>query len=459
MKLWQKISLLCSLILAFVVIGCTAIQLQQTRDTLYAVNYNRAHSKLLSLKTSFAEMVDYYGEETDSLAAEKALLHYCFSRFADSGTVLVADGKTIWSGSSIDPEIYCDWSDSSSSVTCWTEIDSRPMLIEGYSLELPRLDLLRCRIYVVEDFTPVEDVVREMVVKFLVIGLMGMILGLALVILLVRRSMKPLEKLQTAAAHIAQGSYSQRAEITTKDEIGNLAVNFNRMADSVEEKIMELTETAERQRLFIGAVTHEFKTPLTGILLNADNLQNTYMTEDEQMDALAAIETQGKWLERLVQQMLKLLTINREIKIEPFPVSVLLDRVTDSTRDILARREVKLDTQYSDSAIYGDIDLLQSALVNLIDNASKASQPGQTVSISAASDTIEVIDRGCGIPADAVTHITEAFYMADRSRSKKQGGVGLGLALVQEIVNAHGAVLQIESTQNAGTTMRILFER
>ncbi len=120
---------------------------------------------------------------------------------------------------------------------------------------------------------------------------------------------------------------------------------------------------------------------------------------------------------------------------------------------------MKLDTQYSDFTIHGDIDLLQSALVNLIDNASKASQPGQTVSISAASDTIEVIDRGCGIPADAVTHITEAFYMADRSRSKKQGGVGLGLALVQEIVNAHGAVLQIESTQNAGTTMRILFER
>ena len=96
-----------------------------------------------------------------------------------------------------------------------------------------------------------------------------------------------------------------------------------------------------------------------------------------------------------------------------------------------------------------------SALVNLTENACKASSPGQTVILRAYDSTLEVVDNGIGIPQEALGRITEPFYTVDKSRSKKHGGVGLGLALVQEIVRAHGAALEIDSTPGQGTTVRI----
>jgi len=98
-------------------------------------------------------------------------------------------------------------------------------------------------------------------------------------------------------------------------------------------------------------------------------------------------------------------------------------------------------------------------LINLVDNASKASAPGQTVLIRAYDDVIEVSDQGMGIPQCELTRITEPFYVVDKSRSKKLGGSGLGLALVKEIVNAHGAALEIESSVGVGTTIRVRFKR
>ena len=94
-----------------------------------------------------------------------------------------------------------------------------------------------------------------------------------------------------------------------------------------------------------------------------------------------------------------------------------------------------------------------------MDNASKASTPGQAVAMRAYGDVIEVSDHGMGIPQSELERITEPFYVVDKSRSKKQGGSGLGLALVKEIVSAHGAMLEIESNVGVGTTIRVRFKR
>ena len=95
--------------------------------------------------------------------------------------------------------------------------------------------------------------------------------------------------------------------------------------------------------------------------------------------------------------------------------------------------------------------------MNMVDNAAKASKPGGTVYITAHGRFLEVADQGIGIPPEALPHVTEAFYMADPSRSKAQGGVGLGLSLVREILDAHGAAMEIESVPGGGTTVRIKF--
>lgn len=104
-----------------------------------------------------------------------------------------------------------------------------------------------------------------------------------------------------------------------------------------------------------------------------------------------------------------------------------------------------------------DEDLLCSALLNLIENSAKASAPGQTIRLRAQGNRLEVSDNGRGIPQKDLDRITEPFYMGDPSRSKGNGGFGLGLALVKEIAGVHKAVLDIQSTPGEGTTVRLVF--
>lgn len=454
MKLWKKITLVCGMILALTVAACTYIQLNETRNALFDTTYERLHQKVRSLSMNFEQMVSYYDSGEDTPATRRAMLHYCFTRLADSNCVLIVDGETVWSQMELAPEEIAPIPESYGQKS----YGDSEKLIEGVKLMPDIQGSPVCLIYVVEDITVLDKMIGQMVPYFLRIGLEAMAVGLLLIIFFVRHTMKPLQKLQSAASEIAEGSYDRRAEVSTKDEVGALAVSFNHMAENVEAHVRELTEAAERQRLFTGAVTHEFKTPLTGILLNTDSLLNTYMTEEEQQEALGAIQSQGQWLERLVQKLLKLLTLKQEITLEPVSARELLESVRESTAEVLKQRGVKLDIQCGSETYQGDGDLLRSALVNLVDNASKASKPGQTVWITASDHRLEVADQGAGIPTEALKHITEPFYMADRSRSKHQGGVGLGLALVKEIVSAHGGSLEVESTPGIGTIVRIKFK-
>lgn len=459
MKLWKKISLLCSLVLVLVMGVCTAILTTQARDRILNLTYQNAEQKQQALVRSFSNMLLYYHEEQDSAAATHSLIKYCFTQYADSEAVLMLSGETVYSALSIDPDEYLTPEEGGTPQRCTGTIDGRKLLIVGSSERLPQSPGgTGCMIYIVQDITPVYEQIRMLALQFSAIGAVCVGLGLLLIALLVRRSLRPLQELQNAAAHIAAGSYAERVTVSSADEVGALAQDFNAMAGSVEQRIAELTETAERQRLFIGGVTHEFKTPLTALLLNADSLQNTYLDEEERSAAIAQIEHQTRWLERLVQKLLKLITLEQAPELRASSVPELLEHVRESTAGALAQRGVSLQTECCAENLDMDEDLMQSVLVNLVDNAGKASQSGQTVSLTVDTSGFTVRDHGCGIPSEEIERITEPFYMVDRSRSKKQGGVGLGLALVKEIVRAHGGRLEIESTVGDGTTVRVLMK-
>lgn len=252
-----------------------------------------------------------------------------------------------------------------------------------------------------------------------------------------------------------------RVDVHTQDEIGALAGDFNLMAEAVETRIAELMETAERQRLFIGGVTHEFKTPLTALLLHTRMLRRANMTEEEKDDSLAHIESQCEWLERLVQTLLKLITLERDIERRPYEVDTLLDKVRQNTQKSLADRGVTLIIQSDDGTLNCNADLIQSLLINLVDNAAKAydtDAPDKRVLLTFSNNTIQVKDFGRGIPKEAMERIFEPFYMVDKSRSKKAGGSGLGLALVKRIADAHDAELTVKSGVGKGTTVRVRFQ-
>ena len=454
MKLWQKVSLICSAVLTSIVLLMGGLLLREAEQSILELTYQQSSDKQRNLSASFSEMSNYYLEETDSAPVEYSLVKYCFSRFADSTCVLMKGSETLYSNVAVDMSRYAI--EGYDAEQFEEEIGGRHILITGSNVNVRN----ECyAVYVVEDITGVYESIIRMVWRFALIGGVGILLGFVLIGLLVRRSMQPLAVLKTAAGRIAAGGYGERATVLSKDEVGALANDFNRMAESVENHIGDLTETAERQRLFIGGVTHEFKTPLTTVILNADTLQNACMDEEERQTALSYIERQCKWLERMTQKLLKLITLKQDIELKPSSVPQLFERVEESMAETLRQRDTRLISECKLNTLSMDADLMQSVLINLVDNASKASAPGQAVTMRAYDDVIEVSDNGIGIPESELARITEPFYVVDKSRSKKLGGSGLGLALVKEIVNAHGAALEIESSVGVGTTIRVRFKR
>ena len=459
MKLWQKTSLICIAVLLFIVSACSAVLLIHSKNSILELTYSHAESKQRSLASSFSEMAVYYLADGDSMAVETSLVNYCFSRFADASSVLMRGEETLCSGVSVDPRALLPLSEIEYGAQLTErEIEGRNVLIVG-SLVMVRSTSYA--VYVVEDISTTYNSIATMAWTFAAVSLAGILLGAGSIALLMRRSTRPLTALAETARQIAGGDYSMRADVHTGDEIGALAGDFNLMAEAVEARIAELMENAERQRLFIGGVTHEFKTPLTALLLHTRMLRRANMTEEEKDDSLAHIESQCEWLERLVQTLLKLITLERDIERRPCEVDALFDTVRQNTQKSLADRGVTLITHSGGGTLNCNADLIQSLLINLVDNAAKAydaDAADKRVLLTFSNNTIQVKDFGRGIPKEAMERIFEPFYMVDKSRSKKAGGSGLGLALVKRIADAHDAELTVKSGVGKGTTVRVRFQ-
>ena len=174
------------------------------------------------------------------------------------------------------------------------------------------------------------------------------------------------------------------------------------------------------------------------------------MPPDAAQNALVRIYDQCKWLEQLSGKLMTLVLLQGEISLREESVAELLEAVKESTADKLEKQNMKLCLNCEMDTLPMDFDLMRSALVNLVENARKASRDGQTIYLCAKNNTIEVRDFGQGIPPKELPRITE-------SRSKKQGGAGLGLAIVQRIASAHGAALTAESVPGEFTAIKIVF--
>ena len=449
----RKITIVCALTLVVVVTVCCTLLLIQSKNSILTLTTEQIKEKQENVQASFVQMARYYLDGDESETVKYSLLEYCFSQFADETAVLIVNDELLYSGVSISPEALLPVANANPAVFAG-EVSGRNILIAGNAADVKGM---QCLIYIVEDISVVYNEINAMGWNFIAICSAGILAGILLIVFLVKKSVKPLIRMGKTTRQIASGKYGERVHVDSADEVGQLANDFNTMAAAIQKQIEELTETAQRQRLFIGGVTHEFKTPLTGMMLHADTLRNTYMSEEEQDRSLAHIERQCRWLERLVQKLLKLVTLKEKVQLHIECVNTLFEKVKASTVQVLAKRKTPLSIECGEETFLMDMDLMQSLLVNLVDNASKASQPGQTILLRADKKSIEVKDEGCGMDQKELKHVLEPFYMADRSRNKKYDGCGLGLALVNEIAKAHGAKIQFFSELGKGTTVRIVF--
>lgn len=294
--------------------------------------------------------------------------------------------------------------------------------------------------------------------RFLLLEAAVLAAGAAVTAVFARRMTRPLRTLTTASAEIADGDYARRTGLHTGDEIETLSSSFDKMADAVQEKITALQADVRQREDFMGAFAHELKTPMTSIIGYADMLRTIQASPAEQYEAAGAIYHEGRRLEALSGKLLALLGLGEEtITLQPTVLAALWPRLQ------AACPGVPLQLPACDAAVQADADLLLDLLCNLVGNAVKASEPGQPVEVWAAEGgdtvTLTVADHGCGIPQSEISRVTEPFYMVDKSRARKQGGSGLGLALCKRIAEVHGSDLHIESTPGEGTRVSVILRK
>jgi len=298
---------------------------------------------------------------------------------------------------------------------------------------------------------------RESFKIFLVAAAAALAITFCLVGAFAYRLVKPLRQMSAAARSFGAGNFSVRVPVTSADELGQLAVSFNNMANSL--SISEGT-----RRSFIANVSHELKTPMTTIAGFIDGILDGTIPREEQDKYLAIVSSEVKRLSRLVKSMLDLSRIdNGELKLHPANFDITGTIVTTLLTFEQSVDEKQIEVRGLENAraqtVYGDQDLLHQVVYNLIENAVKFTNPGGYISVQVTDGidrtTVVIENSGQGIAPEELPRIFERFYKTDKSRSKDKNGMGLGLYIVRTILKLHGGDIAVSSV--AGQNCRFEF--
>lgn len=261
---------------------------------------------------------------------------------------------------------------------------------------------------------------------------------------------RPIRRLTEAASLLSQDAENTLPLPTSRrDEIGALARAFFHMQEAISarEKRLE-AESASRQAL-LDALSHEMRTPLTSLLGNARLLQRP-LEEEVRNEIVQSMVRETLRLSDMDQQLMRLTALrHEEIENELVCVDDLLSETAERLRQQAA--DIHLEVIRSGSFLSGDRALLSLLADNLALNALHASSPGMTVRLQSLPNGFLVSDEGIGMTEDALQHMFEPFWKADKARTRKHGGAGLGLSLCRRIAQLHHGTLDFSSAPGKGT--------
>lgn len=300
-----------------------------------------------------------------------------------------------------------------------------------------------------------QKLVRQERWIFLVVMALSCLIMLVVTWLLTR----PIQTLKEAAASFSAGDYTSRAVVRSGDEFQDLANGYNAMAETIEQKIADLEAAARQREDFVANFAHELKTPMTSIIGYADTIYQKELTTEELHAAAGYIVSEGMRLEALSFKLLELIGLERqEFLLEETELSPFFADIQETILPLARKRGVAFSMDCAQGWAWLELDLFKTLLLNLLDNALKSGGNQVTLAGRCTEEgyEISVADNGRGIPVQEISRITEAFYMVDKSRSRKEHGAGLGLALCDRIAKLHGTRLCYESQPGQGTTVTLL---
>ncbi len=272
-------------------------------------------------------------------------------------------------------------------------------------------------------------------------------------IILAGRFTGKIEVLTSAAAEIAEGNLNLQIPVTSRDEVGRLAEQFNVMAK-------RLNLITGNLKDFAANVSHELRTPLTSLSILVKTMQEYPMDPEQQQEFLKDMDRELDRLIHLVQDLLELTRAEhfRDSPKEIFCLVELIEEIINQITPRFDRQDLRLiarDFPPSPVQVYGSPLQMRLVIHNLLDNALKYTSPGGWVGISITQEgkeaVVKIEDTGSGIPAEDLPHIFERFYRVDRARSRTKGGTGLGLAIAKEVVEAHGGKILLETAPGQGS--------
>jgi signal transduction histidine kinase len=455
MKLFHKI-FLCFIIIygiTFLVVGYLLINFaygnaieQEKKIAFQEFQYNR-----YILQSILYSNPDFFSEEETEV-----------TDISSSFTVPVAvygiDGTYIFSNMAVQPyELDFDEMDDDKLSFRIYEKDGR-----NYIFICDYVSQSENRVYLITqtDISEVIDTQKNMITYFQKIYIVILCISFPVIFLLTNAVTAPIKKVGKAARRIAGGEYSEKINKKGNDEISELASDFNLMAEQVEEKITELSDVARQKEDFAANFAHELKTPLTSVIGYADMLYQRDLPRKEVKSAAEYIRNEGMRLEALSLKLMDLFVLDKQhFALEEMAVKDIFEDLRLGIDPICQKFEVQFHVKIGNGIIKADYDLFKTMILNLADNSIKADCKDIWIFGKEEKGVYWVCfkDNGKGIPLEEVGRITEAFYMVDKSRSRKQHGAGLGMALVSKIVEIHKATMKIESDEKTGTEIHIAF--
>lgn len=284
--------------------------------------------------------------------------------------------------------------------------------------------------------------------------------GLAASYFLARSITVPLRKVSKAAEEIARGNYEQKVKVETKDEVGNLALLFNKMSEAL------ATNTNLRKQL-LANVAHELRTPLAIIQGHLEGMVDGVIAPSKEQ--LQSLHEEAVKLNRLIAELRDLsLAEVRQLALEKQPVDInqLLLHSVSMLKPAAESRGIQIRCELTEDLpmIMADAHRLSQVFYNLLINGLRYSSEGSQIKVktflSEEADKswicIWIEDQGIGISQEDLPYLFEHFYRGDKSRDRKSGGSGLGLAIVKQLLEIHGGKVSVESTVGEGSCFKVM---
>ncbi len=260
---------------------------------------------------------------------------------------------------------------------------------------------------------------------------------------------------RNAINRIAKGDFKVNLDFKLNREWGELIDGFNHMAE-------QLNQMEQMKQEFISNVSHEIQSPLTSISGFARALHNEQLTHQQRMHYLEIIETESKRLSKLSDNLLRLSSleaVQQSLERKKYRLDLQIRGIILACEPQWLEQEIEMDVDLEKAEITADEDMLSQIWMNLISNAIKFTPAGGTISVQLNREendlVVHVSDTGIGITEEDQGRIFERFFKADKSRNRGKGGSGLGLSIVQKIIDMHKGTITVKSHFGEGTTFTV----